>query len=117
MRRELKYKVRKVTRNSAVYGHYSWQIRFKDAPPVVASRGRMATFSKPWQAVDDYLTIRKWCEESFGTSIEYPLFYFDETADSQHFNPAWCFQCELPARKYCVYLNDAAMSLFNLKWQ
>ena len=115
-KRQPKFKVRKITRNSVVYGHYVWQIKFA-APKLYTPRGQMFTVTKPWEAVDDYLTVRKWCEESFGSSIEYPLFYFEEAADSEHFNPAWCFQCELPARKYCIYLNDAAMSLFNLRWQ
>lgn len=111
------FKVRKINRNNAVYGHYVWQVRFDNSKPLYTPRGQMFTVTKPWTKVEDYLHVRRWCEETFGPAMDYEFYYFDEADNTELSNPAWCFQTNLPERKYCIYLNDAAMTLFTLKWQ
>ena len=95
-----KYKIRKITKTSAAFGHYTYQIR-------------CVSFDTK---VEDYLDIQTWAWENFGPSVDYELLYFPETVDSKHYNTQWCYQTNLKERKYCIYLNEAAMTMFLLKW-
>lgn len=93
------YKIRRVVKNSAAYGRYAYQVR-----------------CMAMHRIDDYLDIQTWAWETFGPSIPYEFLYYDDIKDSKYYNPAWCYQSELKARKYCIYLNEDALSLFLLKW-
>lgn len=100
-----KYKIRRITRNSVVYPYYAYQIRCKD----------ISSFDS-FTRVRDFLEVQRWCQETWGDTMDYELFYYPEAAESEFFNPAWCYQTNLKERKYCIYLNEDAMTLFLLKW-
>lgn len=95
-----KYKIRKVIKSSAAHGHYAYQIRCVE----FVTR------------VDDYLDLQVWAWENFGPSLDYEFLYYEDVSDSKHYNSSWCYQSDLKARKYCIYMNQDAMTMFLLKW-
>lgn len=105
-----KYKIRRITRNSAVHPHYVYQIK-ADSPNDYTMHG-----SGGFGRVHDFLEVQRWCQETWGDTMEYQLFYYPEAAESEFFNPDWCYQVDLKSRKYCIYLNEDAMTLFLLRW-
>jgi len=100
------YKIRKITKTSAVYPHYEYQIRF-------TAGSNYDSFDR----VAHYLEVQRWCQETFGHSMDYQFFYYPEAHDgSEFFNAEWCYQSELKGRKYCIYLNEHSLTMFLLKW-
>lgn len=95
-----KYKIRKITKTSAAFGHYKYQVRCMSYET----------------RVDDYLDIQIWAWENFGPSMDYEFMYYANIDESRHYNTNWCYQTNLKERKYCIYLNEAAMTMFLLKW-
>lgn len=105
-----RYKTRRITKNSAVHPYYAWQIR------AVAPNDYTMHGSGGFVRVQDFLELQRWCQEMWGDTMDYEFFFYPEAAESEFYNPAWCYQVSLKERKYCVYLNEPAMSLFLLKW-
>lgn len=95
-----KYKIRKVIKSSAAHGHYLYQVRCVEFVT----------------KVDDFLELQVWAWENFGSSIDYEFLFYPEVSDSKFYNNKWCFQSNLKERKYCIYMNEAVMTMFLLKW-
>ena len=95
-----KFKVRKINGNSAAHGHYKYQVR------CISYETR----------VDDYLDIQTWAWENFGPSMDYEFMYYVNINESRHYNTGWCYQTSLKERKYCIYLNEAELTAFSLRW-
>lgn len=118
----MKLKIRKINSNSAVHGIYVWQVRCEAdnemSPFRPGKNGSMVShYISNFPKARDFLILKAWCTETFGDSVDYQLFYYSsEMLNDPHFNPAWCYQTELKSRKFCIYLNDNAMTLFRLKW-
>lgn len=93
----IRYKIRKLDPRSKAYGVYEYQIQF-------------------W-STRNYLEIRSWCWDTWGSSCEYELLRKSYGADEKYFNDSWCFQTDPEVPKYCVYIkDDPTLMLFKLRW-
>lgn len=93
----IKYKIRKLDARSKAHGLYEYQVQF-------------------WNT-KNYIEIRNWCWDNWGSSCEYELLRKTYGADITNFNESWCFQTEPEIPKYCIYIKDeAALMLFKLRW-
>lgn len=102
-----KFKLRKINRTSVAYPHYVWQVKFTRLSPILTA---------PVDAFTDYVEAQRWCQDSWGHSLDYNLLTFPFVEKSGFLNPAWCYQANIREHKFCIYLSEDAMTLFLLKW-
>ena len=94
-----KFKIRKINSNSAAYSHYQYQVR------CIGNN-----------KAEDYLDIQSWAWENFGPSMDYEFFYYANVTENRYYNTHWCYQANFKERKYCIYLNEAELTAFQLRW-
>ena len=103
---------KKLDRRHAWYGQFAYMIEFK--------KTRQSFYNRSNQGVLEFDQARRWFNETWGWSQDIEtrkdIIQVHRVAKTQavEVNPHWTWSCRY--QEYRIYVNDAALTMFKLKW-